>query len=782
MNTFSVRVFVTISLLVKNSCALVDSSCATAFQVGTGVRSSASSRLCHHQLRHVPVPTHTNFHQSQPNYFQNDYGFYDGKLRSKTIRLDKRKVSTCLFSSRFDDNKDKDPSKSDSRTKSVDKKVKLEWTPAGLRLASSMAMLGLLCFIVAALGGSGTMFSNRVLIPFDETSLPVAVVERTNTPASMDGLLASAGNIAASSQNDPGKKASDSTLGPGDTIISNADNDTKRKLRYYEAMDSNDISDVIAANENLFSFAVQSLSLRFYDNTGGIHFNQKEFYKKYWLALKAFGNRQDLVHSLASGNHAMVPVADDKSIAHLIPQKGGKAWKIVSDDGKYNIELDEDDVSPPPMGAFTSREKAVEGLKWLVSTLGDPYSKYLTREELLSELSSSGSSKNDDGFLGIGAFVEAPPSSGSSYPSSSSSSLQTGTTQAQSPRLKKVAMCEYGNLVSFLSTECASPTAALDTRLTGPMSVLGPVQLSSSSMAAATGITASSNYNNHSGMLSITRASNLPLVTAVEPNSPAERSGLVVGDRVAGVGSVSFLGMDRQEIKYALDTKYSGADNYFGFPELTIAKPLFFTTTTPAEESSLINDEPAQRSDSTLKPLLVGYRSSRVKMVTATLEPFQVYNPAFTFSPTDAAPLSAAFADLSSGETDTSVAKPSFFSGGNKACYWQLLSSTDSIFRQNVQQPDSKPVGYIRLTRFSRSSTDGYLDAVENLERLGAGSYIIDVRNNYGGVVQEAMLTASTLFRDPGTVLCWTLDRYVLCHKRVCGVLWARLFFSYLSL
>lgn len=44
------------------------------------------------------------------------------------------------------------------------------------------------------------------------------------------------------------------------------------------------------------------------------------------------------------------------------------------------------------------------------------------------------------------------------------------------------------------------------------------------------------------------------------------------------------------------------------------------------------------------------------------------------------------------------------------------------------------------------------------LEDAGAQSYIIDLRNNYGGVIQEAMLTASTLLRDPHVVLCYTLN------------------------
>ena len=71
---------------------------------------------------------------------------------------------------------------------------------------------------------------------------------------------------------------------------------------------------------------------------------------------------------------------------------------------------------------------------------------------------------------------------------------------------------------------------------------------------------------------------------------------------------------------------------------------------------------------------------------------------------------------------------------------------------------DKNKVGYIRLTRFSGKATEGYLNAVKTLEDEGAQSYIIDLRNNYGGVIQEAMLTASTLLGDPHAILCYLMN------------------------
>ncbi|MBV5332380.1 hypothetical protein JZU54_02165 [bacterium] len=38
-------------------------------------------------------------------------------------------------------------------------------------------------------------------------------------------------------------------------------------------------------------------------------------------------------------------------------------------------------------------------------------------------------------------------------------------------------------------------------------------------------------------MLSVAQAANLPVITAIVPDSPAERAGLVVGDRIASGGN-----------------------------------------------------------------------------------------------------------------------------------------------------------------------------------------------------------------------------------------------------
>jgi C-terminal processing protease CtpA/Prc len=330
------------------------------------------------------------------------------------------------------------------------------------------------------------------------------------------------------------------------------------------------------ANLALLDYAVGTVNTMYYDHTGGIDFQPKDFYSAYkaWMRAEAPTNLQD-------------------------------------------------------------RSVVVQELKSLISSLNDPFSKYMTRDELKKEMSA-----RNDGFLGLGAIVEMP---------SKVWFMQTPPVTANLPTLP-------------LPTTHSKP----DTRL------------------------------------AVSKIVSLPLVTAVAPDSPAERAGLTVGDRIVAVGQDVFLGKTEKQLEKHLLDKYS-AENYIGHPSLTIAKPVF---------AAIQSGEALTEKDVT-----VAYRPVQVRLPTALVEPFQL--------------------------------KP--WEKGNAIVHYQLLSSDDSIFAP-------QKVGYIRLTRFSKASTSGFVKAATDLEMRGATSYIIDLRNNYGGVIQEAMLTASTLLREPHLVLCYTMN------------------------
>jgi C-terminal processing protease CtpA/Prc len=428
-----------------------------------------------------------------------------------------------------------------------------------------------------------------------------------------------------------------------------ADSSIPNGKRYWSIMESSPPEERVVANEALLDYAVGTINTMYYDNSGGAYFNPREFYDR-WRLLRKVAHREEQQQQQPQQQQQQQPL-----------------------DSRSNTATKK---TMPTDIQFSSRESAVQGLQWLVGSLNDPYSKYLTRQDLRHELEGG-----QDGFLGSGAIVEAPkPSTTSAEPSSSSS-----------PVFKSAA---------------ASPSTSTSANLL----LLRRLP-------------------RHSKFLTLTRVANLPVVTAVAPDSPAERSGLTVGDRIVAVGSQDFLGQTRKQVAKTLQQKYS-AEHYFGYADLTIAKPVFVapagtTTTTTGGDSSMV---------------VVGYRRTRVNMPTKASQ--------------GATPYSARAA----------------VAGGDHIVHYQLLTS-GSIFDRTTssttedpsssspsQPPRDRRVGYIRLTRFSRASTAGYLNAVQQLEAAGADSYILDLRNNYGGIIQEAMLTASTLLRDSHSIVCFTLN------------------------
>ena len=349
-------------------------------------------------------------------------------------------------------------------------------------------------------------------------------------------------------------------------------------LRYWNTMQNGPKEERIVANEALVDHAIGTVNTMYYDNSGGVTFQPRDFYNV-WRDVR------DIIHT-------------------------GHSKYTSKRDIPADINMD-------------TREGCVKAIRYMISTLHDPFSLYLTREELRQELQTS-----SNGFLGLGAIVEAP-------------------NRAHIPL---------------------------------PIMTTLPVQ--------------------HKIILSATRIANLPIVNAVAPDSPAERAGLVVGDRIVAVGTDKFIGATVNSVSKALDTRYS-AENYAGYPDLTVAKPVWASVVGKPEN------------------VVVGYRTSHVRLPTTSLTPFRAHDQI----------------------------------KGDAIVHYELLTSKESILDQS-----SSRVGYIRLTRFSRAATTGFINAIQELDAAGAQSYIIDIRNNYGGVIQEAMLTASTLLRDPHAVLCYTMN------------------------
>ena len=299
--------------------------------------------------------------------------------------------------------------------------------------------------------------------------------------------------------------------------------------------------------------------------------------------------------------------------------------------------------------SLDTREGVENGLRFLTQELQDPYSRFLTRDEL--ERERKGTAVGSAGFLQLGVMVEAPSAK------------------------------------TFFRSSLGSPV----------LSEIPPGLLKSSS-----------------SLLSASNVQGLPVAMAVKPNSPAERMGLTVGDRVVAVQGESFLGQDAATVleRWSSDAAAQAAT------EMTIAKPVYAATS---------------RDD---RDVIIAYRPQRLRLPEST-------------------------------EGAETVKVP-------PVRYELLQGRQSSLFSDTPQC-----VGYIRMTGFSKSATTAFVHAVEQLEDQGADAYIVDLRNNYGGVIQEAMLAASSILRDPHAVLCFTLNagggfaphdvqEYVL-HERYAG-------------
>lgn len=71
--------------------------------------------------------------------------------------------------------------------------------------------------------------------------------------------------------------------------------------------------------------------------------------------------------------------------------------------------------------------------------------------------------------------------------------------------------------------------------------------------------------------------------------------------------------------------------------------------------------------------------------------------------------------------------------------------------------PQHQPIGYIRLNQFNANASTELAHAISSLEKKGATGYILDLRNNPGGLLQ-AGIEIARLWLDSGTIV-YTVNR-----------------------
>lgn len=90
----------------------------------------------------------------------------------------------------------------------------------------------------------------------------------------------------------------------------------------------------------------------------------------------------------------------------------------------------------------------------------------------------------------------------------------------------------------------------------------------------------------------------------------------------------------------------------------------------------------------------------------------------------------------------------------------EALETEDiSVIRDDILIPsvthrvlDETDIGYIRLSRFSGESAGEVAEAISHLQELGAQRFVLDLRQNRGGLL-EAAIAVSDHFLDGGPVL-----------------------------
>jgi carboxyl-terminal processing protease len=70
----------------------------------------------------------------------------------------------------------------------------------------------------------------------------------------------------------------------------------------------------------------------------------------------------------------------------------------------------------------------------------------------------------------------------------------------------------------------------------------------------------------------------------------------------------------------------------------------------------------------------------------------------------------------------------------------------------------SDRIGYIRLTTFSESSADEFMNSIDSLTKEGATKFIVDLRNNSGGLL-KASIDITDIFLDKGSIIVKTQGR-----------------------
>src|SRR5262249_1527896 len=75
------------------------------------------------------------------------------------------------------------------------------------------------------------------------------------------------------------------------------------------------------------------------------------------------------------------------------------------------------------------------------------------------------------------------------------------------------------------------------------------------------------------------------------------------------------------------------------------------------------------------------------------------------------------------------------------------------VVDSRVKRVGDRTLGYVRLLSFSEGAHAALREAVEKVEKKGAEGIVLDLRGNGGGLLEEAVLTASVFLPEDEVVV-----------------------------
>ncbi|KAJ8549379.1 hypothetical protein K7X08_033086 [Anisodus acutangulus] len=88
----------------------------------------------------------------------------------------------------------------------------------------------------------------------------------------------------------------------------------------------------------------------------------------------------------------------------------------------------------------------------------------------------------------------------------------------------------------------------------------------------------------------------------------------------------------------------------------------------------------------------------------------------------------------------------------------QSIAKTPVFYRLEQVESGSISVGYVRLKEFNALARKDLVTAIKRLEGMGASSFVLDLRDNLGGLVQAGIEIAK-LFLNEGDTVTYTVGR-----------------------